>query len=141
MTRSQKMGSNNSIRTYLSIQIFSTWGTNTCNKRIIVWKGIFNFQLWTHSDVGSQFDEFLSFNFCNLSLLSLTEWDELLLPLVRDCLHVIVPMEWKDCVSEVNELFCVSFVWFVLVSWWNKKRKMNRILLLLKGETYILNKN
>lgn len=37
-----------------SIQIFSTCGTKTCNRRIIVCNGNFPFHDWTHSEVGDQ---------------------------------------------------------------------------------------
>ena len=40
--------------TYLSIQIFSTWGTSTWSRRMIVWSGNFCFHERTQSEVGTQ---------------------------------------------------------------------------------------
>lgn len=40
--------------TYLSMQIFSTCGTKTCNRRMIVWRGSLAFQLSTQAVVGVQ---------------------------------------------------------------------------------------
>lgn len=33
-----------SFQTHLSMQIFSTWGTSTCSRRMMVWRGSFDFQ-------------------------------------------------------------------------------------------------
>ena len=49
---------NNSIQIvmilfYLSMQIFSTWGTSTCSNRMMVWSGSFDFQLDTQSGLGT----------------------------------------------------------------------------------------
>lgn len=38
----------------LSMQIFSTWGTSTCSKRMMVCRGSLCFQLCTQSGVGAQ---------------------------------------------------------------------------------------
>lgn len=43
--------------TYLSIQIFSTWGTSTCKSLIIVWRGNFCFHDRTQSEVGTHWLE------------------------------------------------------------------------------------
>lgn len=40
------------LSTYLSIHIFSTWGTRTCKSLMIVCNGSFVFHELTHSDVG-----------------------------------------------------------------------------------------
>lgn len=42
------------LSTYLSMQIFSTWGTNTCSNRIIVCNGNLARHDATHSGVGVQ---------------------------------------------------------------------------------------
>lgn len=46
-------------RTYLSIQIFSTCGTRTCSKRIIVCNGNFTRHDATHSGVGFQIGDII----------------------------------------------------------------------------------
>lgn len=42
------------VRTYLSMQIFSTCGTSTCNNRMIVCRGSLTRHDDTHSGVGFQ---------------------------------------------------------------------------------------
>lgn len=46
--------------THLSMQIFSTCGTSTCNNLIMVCRGNFPLQVDTHSDVGTQVAGFLA---------------------------------------------------------------------------------
>lgn len=48
------------ICTYLSIHIFSTWGTSTCNNRMIVCSGSLLFHECTHSAVGTHWPWVLS---------------------------------------------------------------------------------
>lgn len=58
----QKINENDSERnqTYLSMQIFSTWGTKTWSNRIIVCNGNLALHDATHSGVGVQIDAALT---------------------------------------------------------------------------------
>lgn len=110
---------------YLSMQIFSTCGTSTCNSLIMVCKGSFVFHEWTHSPVGTHWVGPFSVEAVTRRLLRYSHFVEMKVCEYRSVIVVTycVYATLKVTVWSIFSRWCRFWFFCVLYRLWDQRLK------------------